>query len=451
MQSASNNKTTGLWQLSWPIGIELLLQFLMGTLDTMMVSRLGDQAVSGVGVANQIIQTAMTLFTVINAGAGAILARMWGAGEWEKARKTAAIAIKINLAFGLAGGLFFVFASGPVLRLMGIPAAVSPYAGSYLTFVGGGMAAVTLQLVINALIRNTGNTKGPMLITLGMNLLHLGLNYGLIFGRGPFPALGVEGTAISTVVSRLAALVFALQLLWKTFTPRMQRSDWRGMDRGLLKEILGIGLPVSVTAMSWGFSQIVLLSILSSMGPDTLASYTYVQTVEQFPWMLSSAIGSALAIQIGHAYGAGRHDLVYKGPVKAIAIGTALALATSTGLWIAGRPVLRAFISSPDILDLSVPLLAVCILWQALRVNAFCLSGSLNIIGEARPVAVLTVIGMWLISTGGAYLLGVSAGWGVAGVLAAMILDEAVRGAYFAHRWRRRRPTEIHAAAAARG
>lgn len=440
MAGRRKNEGFGLWQLSWPIGIELLLQFLMGTVDTLMVSRIGDNAVSAVGVSNQVIQTAMTLFTVVNAGAGAIIARMWGAGERAKARQTAAIAFQVNLGFGLAGGLFFGFASGLVLGGMGVPEPVRGYADSYLTIVGGGIAVVSLHLVVNALIRNIGNTKGPMLITVGMNLLHLGLNYLLIFGVGFFPELGVRGTAVSTLVSRLIALAFSCWLLWRMFEPRMTKRDWLRPDRGLFKEIVGIGLPVSFTAMSWGFSQIVLLSIVASFGQQSMAAYTYMQTIQQFPWMIASSLGSALGIQVGQWYGAGLLERVYRSPFRAIVVGTGLVLAASLGIRLAAEPLLGGFTSDPAIVEMTVPLLAIGILWQPLRVNAFCLSNSLNIVGGARSVAVLSVVGMWLVSTGGAYAFGRAAGWGLKGVLLAAILDEAVRGLYFLRRWAALKP-----------
>ncbi|MDG0791518.1 MATE family efflux transporter [Cohnella ginsengisoli] len=434
----SNN---GLWQLSWPIGIELLLQFLMGTVDTLMVSRIGDDAVSAVGVSNQVIQTAMTLFTVVNAGAGAIIARMWGAGDWDRARQTAAIAFKINLGLGLAGGLFFAFASGMVMDVMGVPGQVGDYGVTYLSTVGGGIVVVALHLVVNTLIRNIGNTKGPMIITLGMNVVHLCLNYTLIFGIGPFPELGVEGTAISTVVSRSIALALSCWLLWQSFFPRMTKRDWLRTDRRLLRDIFGIGLPVSVTATSWGFSQIVLLSIVSSYGQASLAAYTYVQTIMQFPWMIAAAIGSALGIQVGQGYGAGRLKQVYRAPFRAIVAGTGLVLAASAAIRVGAEPIMHLFTREPQIVAQAIPLLSVGILWQPLRVGAFCLSNALNIVGGARTVAVLSVVGMWLISTGGAYALGSAVGWGLRGVLFAAIADEAVRGAFFARSWLGRRPT----------
>ncbi|THF83456.1 MATE family efflux transporter [Cohnella fermenti] len=440
MKQARNKDGFGLWRLAWPIGVELLLQFLMGTVDTLMVSRIGDDAVSAVGVSNQVIQTAMTLFAVINAGAGAVIARMWGARQWDKARGTAAIAIQVNLLFGVAGGLIFAFLSPFVLRAMGVPSAVQEYGISYLSAVGGGIVVITLHLVVNALIRNIGNTVGPMLITVGMNVIHLILNYLLIFGIGFLPELGVHGTAISTLVSRLIALAAAFMLLQRLLSPGMTRRSWLRTDRGLLRDIVGIGLPVSVTAMSWGFSQIVLLSIVSSFGAHALASFTYVQTIQQFPWMIASAIGSALGIQVGQWHGAGRREQVHRAPVRAILVGTALVLGASVAIRLWAHPIVGVFTREEGIAALAIPMLALSIVWQPLRVTAFCLSNSLNIVGGARAVAVLSVVGMWFISTGGAYLFGSVFGWGLQGVLAAMIVDEAVRGAYFLRRWRRREP-----------
>lgn len=176
-----------LWHLSWPIGIELLLQFLMGAVDTVMVSRIGDDAVSAVGVSNQVIQSALTVFALINAGISVVVARKWGGGLREDARKTAVLGIQANLLMGIVGSLLFFLGTSTVLRYMNTPEDVVGYASPYLTFVGSMTVIVLLHFVINAVVRSTGNTQGPMYITIGMNVLHLLLNYVLIFGSWGSP------------------------------------------------------------------------------------------------------------------------------------------------------------------------------------------------------------------------------------------------------------------------
>ncbi|WP_182302350.1 MATE family efflux transporter [Cohnella cholangitidis] len=437
-QSMEQENKLSLWHLSWPIGIELLLQFLMGAVDTVMVSRIGDEAVSAVGVSNQVIQSALTVFALINAGISVVVARKWGGGLREDARKTAVLGIQANLLMGIVGSLLFFFGTSTVLRYMNTPEDVVGYASPYLTFVGSMTVIVLLHFVINAVVRSTGNTQGPMYITIGMNVLHLLLNYVLIFGAWGFPEMGIQGAALSSMISRFAALLLSAWLLWRTFLPFWRLREWFKLEIPLLKEVLQVGLPVTFTAVSWGYSQIIVLALISRMGTTTLASYTYIQTIQQFTWMIAAAIGGGLQIRVGQFFGAGRLKEVDRSLGQAIRPGILLSLAVSALIFLLGTPIMRLFTSDPSIIDLSLPILAMCIVWQPLRVVGFCASNSLNIIGEAKYVAIITVIGMWTLVSGGTYVFGISAGFGLVGVMCALILDESFRSALFLLRWKRR-------------
>ncbi|WP_239618628.1 MATE family efflux transporter [Cohnella mopanensis] len=437
-QALEQENKLSLWHLAWPIGIELLLQFLMGAVDTVMVSRIGDEAVSAVGVSNQVIQSALTVFALINAGISVVVARKWGGRLREEARKTAVLGVQANLVMGLIGSLLFFFGTSAVLRYMNTPEDVVHYASPYLTFVGSMTIIVLLHFVINAVVRSTGNTRGPMYITIGMNLLHLVLNYVLIFGALGFPEMGIQGAALSSMISRFAALLVSAWLLWRTFHPHWRMREWFKLEIPLLKEVLQVGLPVTFTAVSWGYSQIIVLALISRMGTTTLASYTYIQTIQQFTWMIAAAIGGGLQIRIGQYYGAGRLKEVDRSLAQAIWPGIALSVVVSAMIFLFGTPLMRLFTSDDAIIELSLPILAMCMLWQPLRVIGFCASNSLNIIGEAKYVAMLTVFGMWVLVSGGTYVFGISAGFGLIGVMCALILDESVRSAAFLLRWKRR-------------
>jgi putative MATE family efflux protein len=433
-----HHRKLSIWHLSWPIAIELLLQFLMGTVDTLMVSRVGDEAVSAVGVSNQVIQSTLTIFALINAGIGIVVARKWGRGLKDDARRTSILAVQSNLVMGLIASLVFFFLGAHLLSYMHTPSEVVPYARPYLTIVGANTIIVLLHSVINAVVRSTGNTKGPMYITVGMNGLHLVLNYMFIFGAWGFPEMGIQGAALSTTISRIAAVSLSAWLLWKTFHPHWRSKEWLQFNRPLLKEVMKIGIPVSVTAVSWGYSQIIILSLISQMGAASLAAYAYTQTIQQFPWIIATAIGGGLQIRIGQLYGARRFKEVNRSLFQALWPGIGLSLAAAAAIYLGGNLILSLFTKDTAIVRISMPILALCMLWQPLRVIGFCSSGSLNVIGEAKFVAVLSVIGMWATASGGAYLFGQVAGFGLFGVYMALLLDEILRTSFFLYRWKSR-------------
>lgn len=428
-----------LFALAWPIAIETLLQFLMGTVDSLMVSRLGDNAVSAVGLSNQVLQSIMTIFVLINGGAGIVIARHWGAGSTDTARRAAAMALKAGIIGGAMLSLLFAFGSGGIVHLMQTPTEVAPDAITYMTIVGSCVIITELNMMMTSMIRSTGNTRAPMLIAIGMNAVHIILNYGFIFGALGLPKLGIVGIGISTIVSRLLALLVSIWVLNGAFQQRFQRSDWRGFDRSILKEMVAIGLPNLGTAASWGYSQIVQLSIVSSLGAISLAAYTYTNVIQQLPWLIGSALGVAAQIQCSQLYGGKRYDAAYRSPYRATAVGVPLALGLAAIVYIFGREALGWFTSDEQVITKALPLLLMCLIWQPMRTWTYAITQTLNAVGEAKFVAFNTVIGMWLFATGGAYVFGVLAGWGIVGVLAGLMIDELYRAVLVGWRWRRRR------------
>jgi putative MATE family efflux protein len=445
MVRIKSDKSLSLYTLAWPIAIELILQFLMGTVDSLMVSKLGDNAVSAVGVSNQVMRSLLTIFVLINGGVGIIIARKWGAGDPNTARRAAAMAIKVGVIGGALVSLLFAFGSGAIVHLMGTPAEVVPQATTYMTFIGACSILTEMTMMLTVMIRNTGNTRGPMMIAIGMNVVHVLLNYVFIFGEFGFHQMGIEGIGISTIISRLLAVIVGVWLLLRSFPSPFQRSDWRGFDRPLLKEMVGIGLPNLGNAASWGYSQIVTLAIVSSMGAVQLATFSYFNIIQQLPWLIGNSIGMAVQIQCGQLYGGKRYDEVYRAPYIAAAIGIIPTLALAILLYIFGNTTVGWFTSDQEITSLLLPLFLWCMVWQPMRTWTYSFIQSLTAIGEARFVALSSVLGMWIFATGGAYVFGVVLGMGVKGVLFGLLLDELFRAILVGWRWlgRRKLPRQV--------
>ncbi len=425
--------------LAWPIAIELLLQFLMGTADSMMVSSLGDDAVSAVGLSNQVLRSLLTVFVLINGGAGIVIARRWGAGNPEAARRAAAMALKVGVIGGAVISVLFAIGAGDIVRLMGAPAEVAPMAATYLAMIGACSILTEINMMTTVMIRNTGNTRGPMMIAIGMNIVHIILNYGFIFGKLGLPQLGIEGLGVSTIISRSLAMAAGIWLLLRSFPVKFQRSDWRGFDKPILKEMVGIGLPNLGTAASWGYSQIVQLAIISSLGAVQLAANSYFNIIQQLPWLIGQSIGMAVQIQVGQKYGAKLYDEVYKAPYRAAALGVLPTIALAILLYLFGDSTLRWFTTDEAIITAVLPLFFWCIIWQPMRTWTYAFMQSMNAVGEAKFVALNTVLGMWIFATGGAYVFGVLLDMGVMGALIGLMLDELFRAVMVGWRWKGRR------------
>jgi putative MATE family efflux protein len=428
-----------LWALGWPIMIEMFLQFMIGTVDTLMVSHISDQAVAAVGICNQFFQVVLVLFVTVNSGAGIIIAQKLGAGLQEAARKAALSAVIVNIYLGAAISFLLYFTSGPIARLLQVPPDLFPLAQIYLETIGAGTFLTVLLLAFNTVIRNTGNTRGPMIIGIGMNLLHILGNYLFIYGAFGFPEWGLYGVALSTNFSRLVAVVFALYVFRQVFPMTIRFREFKRIDIPILKEINKVGWPLSVNASSWTFTQMIIFSLVATMGVNELAARTYMNTIESFSFLCGWSLALAVQIQIAHLYGAGRMREAYAAAWKAFYAGLCIVVLTSGIMFIYGKSILRLFTDDASIIQLSLVLFGLNLVLQPWKVLNMTFGNSLQAVGDTKFLMIFSGFSLWFVSVGFSYILGISLGWGLVGVYVAMIADEGIRGIISVVRWKKKR------------
>jgi len=309
----------------------------------------------------------------------------------------------------------------------------------YITFVGGGLFMVGMTASLGTAIRNTGNTRGPMYTGVAVNIIHILLNYLLIFGVFGLPELGLAGIGISSVISRLLGVVALFYMFNRSFEQNIRLSDFLTFNRKLFGEILRISWPLGLNSSSWVFSQLAIYSFLAMLGAKELAARTYLNTMESFCYTLGYAVAMAGQIQIAHLFGAGRLKEAYRSAYRTLFIGLAIVSANVLLLFLFGRTLLGFFTTDQAIISIGVSLLALNLILQPCKMLNMALGNSLNAIGDTRYTMYISLFSMSLIAIGGSYALGISAGWGLIGIYCSMIADEALRGLLVLIRWRNRK------------
>ncbi|WP_445322209.1 MATE family efflux transporter [Paenibacillus sp. FSL M7-1046] len=432
----SGSGRVGLWMLAWPIFIEIFLQTLLGTVDTIMVSRISDDAVAVVGISNQLFGALTTLFTTFAGGAGILIAQRIGSGRHEDARKIAIMGVTASSVLGFAVSILLFLFSDPIARALHISGGLIPLAHVYLTYVGGGLFLVGMTASLGSAIRNTGNTRGPMYTGVAVNVIHIILNYILIFGMFGLPEMGLGGIAVSNVVSRLLGVVVLLYMFSGAFERTIRLRDFRTFSKKLFGEIVRISWPLGLNSSSWVLSQLAIYSFLALLGAKELAARTYLNTLESFCFTLGYAIAMAGQIQIAHLFGARQMKEAYRGAYRTLYIGLAIVSANVLLLFLFGRTLLGFFTADQEIISIGVSLLALNLILQPCKMLNMAMGNCLNAIGDTRYTMVVSIISMSLIGVGGSYLFGISAGWGLVGIYCCMIADEAARGLLVLRRWR---------------
>jgi putative MATE family efflux protein len=437
-------KKMTLFALVWPIMIELLLQFMIGAADTLMVSRISDDAVGVVGISNQFFQAVIMLFVLVSSGAGIVISQKIGAGKLLDAKVVAAMALSITMGIGLVISLLLFFGAGMFVVLLQVPEELKLMTEQYIRIVGSGTVVMAGVLTLGSIIRSTGNTKGPMLVAIAMNLIHIFGNYVFIFGALGFPQLGLFGVSLSTVGSRLVAMFVLYYIFQKAFVSSIRLSDYKKYDRTLLKEVARVGVPMSLSSASWTVSQVVLYSMVATMGAIQLSARTYLNTMESFSFLAGWSFAMAVQIQVAQFYGAGLMEKAYRAAYRALMWGEIVVISNTLLLIIFGRSILGAFTENQEIISICMSILILNLVLQPLKMVNMPLNNSLNAVGDTKYVMYISIASMWVVSVGGTYLFGVKLGWLIYGVYGAMILDEAIRGFLAFRRWRSRRFFPAH-------
>ncbi|WP_138754946.1 MATE family efflux transporter [Paenibacillus sinopodophylli] len=430
------DKKFSLWILAWPIFIELFLQFLLGAADTLMVSRISDDAVAVVGFSNQLFQALTTLFITVASGAGILIAQKIGSRNSEDARTIAIMAVNVSAVIGLAMSVLLIAVPGQIAALLQLPEHLIPLAKTYISIVGGGMVLIALMSALSTSIRNTGNTKGPMYTAIAMNVVHVFFNYAFIFGAFGFPKWGLMGVAISTVLCRLLATIVLFIMFLGSFDRTISLRDLKTFNRKLFGNILHIGWPLGVNMSCWVFTQLLIFTFLAILGANELAARTYMNTLESFCFMLGYSIALAVQIQIAHLFGAGRVKEAYGLAFRAMWIGLGVVTVNAFLIFLFGKQLLGLFTENKEIVALGVSLLGMNLLLQPGKMINMAVSNALNAVGDTRYIMWTSIFSMWLIATALSYFVGIHLGFGLIGIYACMILDEYVRGILAVLRWR---------------
>jgi putative MATE family efflux protein len=431
-------RALSLFAITWPIFIEQLSHILPGIVDTFMVSHLGDAAVAGLAVANQIVTFFIILFSFVGIGSAVVLTHHLGAGDKAGAARVAASAIGINFWLGMVVSVLVWLGSTDMLRLLHLPPGLMPYAQPFLALMGGTLFLESINISASAVLRAHGHTRDAMLVAVGMNVVNIVLNALLIFGLFGFPRMGVVGTALSTVISRALACVAIGYLLHRRLGMTLHPKMALQMSGEALRRILHIGVPAAGENLCWFTSFMVITYFVGQMGETALATFSYAMQLSMIMMMLGISIGLGTEIMIGHMVGAGDVDEAYRQLLRSLRIGLAVTVVATCAVVLVARPLFSLFTHDPAIIAGGALLLRVSLLLEPGRTFNLVVINSLRATGDARFPILMGAVSMWGVAVPLAWLLGLHLGWGLVGVWIAFTCDEWVRGLSMYARWKSR-------------
>ncbi|MDU0330415.1 MATE family efflux transporter [Paenibacillus sp. 3LSP] len=431
-------KKLSLFAVTWPIFIDSVLRMMLGTVDVFMLSRISDTATGAVGLANEIIYFCILMFGFVGIGTSVAVSQYIGAGREKEASRVSALAITMNLFFGIFVSLVLVGLGEPLLRLLNLNEEQIGIASHYLKIIGGFMWIEALSYAVSSVIRSSGNTKSVMYVTLGVNLLHVTGNYLLIFGNFGFPEMGVTGAAISTVVSRFVGILVLFFILYRRVPAPIHGKDYVTWNGTYAKQILSVGLPAAGEHLAWQSQYLMIMGFVNMISITALNTHVYVMNISNYFMALAASIGAGTEIIVGQMVGAGAMEAAYKRLMKSVRISFLLTLAIVGTASIFRHDLIGLFTEDPAIIATGASIFLLSIVLEPGRTFNMVIINSLRAAGDARFPVLMGVCSMWGVSVPLAYLLGVHLEIGLLGIWIAFAVDEWLRGLIMLLRWRSR-------------
>lgn len=334
-------------------------------IDMIFVGRLGPSALAAVSMGGILMSLTWTLLIGLEIGASSLTARFYGARETDMVERI--IIHSLFLAFIISFLLFIfgIFGTPACLRLLGSSGEVFHLGVTYTRIVFCGAGGLIFLFVINSIFRGSGDVKTPM-ITLGVSsLLNIVLDPLLIFGLGPFPALGVKGAAIATVTGQAVGAVCNLIILFKGYsrikvsfrfiannfyrftlsTPGLPASIKPNLH--ILKTLTSISLFGSIQNFIYTVSGLVLMRMVTSFGTPAVAAYGIGLRIDIMIMLPGWAIGAAVSTILGQNLGAHQPERAEKTGWYGAVLYLALLLLLCSGLWAGAQHVISLFNNDP--------------------------------------------------------------------------------------------------------
>jgi MATE family, multidrug efflux pump len=423
------------WTLAWPVIINLFSEASVGLVDTLMVGRLGAEAVAGVGVGAQILGAVSVVTMAIGTGTVALVARHVGAGDVRDARRVLGQSIVLGFALACVATVPVLVWTAPAVRLFGVEESVVGAGVAFTRLVMLSIPGGAVLFVVGSALRASSDTRTPLAIGVVVNVVNVVLNYLLIFGHAGLPALGVRGSALSSAIAFTLGAAIALGLvasgrlrLWIAAT------DLRPSRRTLAR-VVRIGAPTGLEQLAMQAGFLLYLVFASRYGTAAVAAYFIGVRILALSFLPGIGFATAASALVGQRLGAGDPRGAERAGWMAVRLAVVLMSTAGLLLFVFATPVARLFVDDAAVVEDTrwfIYMLGAC---QPLMAIDYALGGALRGAGDTRFPLLTLFAGLygfrlamgWLVT----HVLALSTPW----LWAVLLGDYAVRASLKAWRF----------------
>ena len=418
----------------------------MGVVDTIMVGPLGPQAIGAAGVGNS-MHIAFAIFGMgVLLGLDTLVSQAYGARNIRECHRLFfdGVSLAALLALPILALLVGVWFAIPSL---GFHDAVKPLLESYFGIVLLSTPFLLAYAACRRYLQGMHAVTPVMIALVTANVINAVANWVLIYGHLGFPALGIAGAAWATVISRVYMMCVLMVSVWWVDKERSREAgatteslwhvDWQ-FDLSRLRRLLALGVPAAsqYTAEVGVFALATALS--GMLDPISSASHQIALNLAGVAFMIPLGVGSAGAVRVGHAIGAGDRPRASAAGWTAIMLGTGFMVASGVTFVLFPGPLIGLFSRDPDVLRVGASLLLLAAVFQLFDGIQGVITGTLRGIGDTRTPMVVNLLAHWLFGLPIGYTLCFILGWGVYGLWVGLSLGLIVVGVILLWVWTRK-------------
>ncbi len=432
--------------IAWPAVIESFFTAFVGLVDSYMVSGLGSNAVAAVGLTTQPKFMGLSMFFAINVALSALVARRKGEGRKDDANNILVSGfLFILLAAAVISTVLVIFA-GDIIRFCGSNSDTHDPATAYFKIVMGGMIFNCIQMGINSAQRGAGNTKITMRTNLTSNTVNIIFNYLLIGGKLGFPALGVRGAALATVLGTVVASIMSFASLFQkdcfVSIPYIVKNKIKpslNAFRSLIK--VGYSVFFEQLLMRVGFMATSIMA--AKLGTAPMAAHQVGMNIMGLSFSFGDGLQATAVALIGRSLGEGDEDLAKEYGRTCRVLGLIISFVLACGYFFGGHALMSAFFEEPEIVKIGVDITRIIIIVVIFQVSQVIYMGCLRGAGDTGYTALASIISVTIIRTAFSYLCGYMLGFGINGVWMGILADQVSRFIFGSVRFKQGKWTKI--------
>lgn len=432
--------------MAWPAILESFFAAFAGLVDSLMVSSLGAHAVAAVGLTTQPKFMGLALFFAANVSISALVARRKGQDKKDDANRIFVTFLSFVVIAAVILSVIFVAAADPIIRLCGSQAQTHDMAVEYFQIVMGGMIFNCIQMGVNSAQRGAGNTRITMRTNLVSNSVNIVFNYLLIQGHFGFPALGIRGAAIATVLGTVVSSIMSVLSVWKQGSfvsiPYILQNKIRPAWESFVSIVkVGYSVFAEQLLMRLGFMMTAIMA--AGQGTAAMAAHQVGMNIMGLSFSFGDGLQATAVALIGYSLGAKKPEMAKEYGRTCRMLGSCISVVLAVVYFFGAHWLYNLFFAEEDIVAIGVSIMHVIIFVVLLQIAQVIYMGCLRGAGDTLYTAIASTISVTLIRTFGSWFCCYVLGWGIIGIWMGVVADQLSRFIFASVRFRQGKWTKI--------